>query len=489
MSRGLRWEPGSGRSLRDLLFDRGVEFPCGGMTQCGGCRVRVVSGEVPITDDMRAVFDDDELAQGWRLGCQAEPTVAVEVEVDQWSGEAAILDDREAVPIEPADGLGAVVDVGTTTMVAQIVDRSTGAILGVETALNPQARHGADLISRIQFEQSTPGVLGRLVREAVGGMLTRLSGGRVLEEVLLVGNTAMHHLFCGLDVAPLAAVPFRSPTLGVWEGDAGALGWSVPLARPSRFLPCCGGFVGSDILAGIVATGLAWSLEPGALLDLGTNGEIVVGDRRGLRCASTAAGPAFEGGRISVGMRAGPGAIDGAVVSGDRLEVRVIGDARAPRGICGSGLVDVVAAARALGWIDRRGRVLIEGKRIPIGDGLALTQSDIRELQLAKGAIAAGLALLLGGQTLATGRVFLAGAFGNYVRAASAQRIGLLPGWASDVVAAGNTALRGARMLLLAPSRREALLESVRWRLSHVELASDPGFLDAFTEGLGFPAL
>jgi uncharacterized 2Fe-2S/4Fe-4S cluster protein (DUF4445 family) len=451
--------------------------------------VRVLSGDVPITADMRAVLDAAELAAGWRLGCAAESAGPVVVAVEPWSAE--ILDDRAAVPLEPAEGLGAVVDVGTTTLVAQVVDLATGEVLGVETALNPQARHGADLMSRVRFERDEPGVLALLVRDAVGGMLTRLAAGRVLEEVLLVGNTAMHHLFCGLDVTPLAAVPFRSPTPGEQALEAGALGWSgVGLRRPARFLPCCGGFVGSDVLAGIVATGLATAREPGALLDLGTNGEIVVGDARGLRCASTAAGPAFEGGRISVGMRAGSGAIDRADVDAGagsgRLSCGVIGGGAA-RGICGSGLVDVAAAARALGWIDRRGRVTAEGRVVPLAPGLALSQADIRELQLAKGAIAAGLRLLLDGATLAPGRLFLAGAFGNYVRAEGARRIGLLPAWARDVVAAGNTALRGARMLLLAPGGRGAIVAAVLARASHVELATDPRFLDAYSEALGFP--
>jgi uncharacterized 2Fe-2S/4Fe-4S cluster protein (DUF4445 family) len=486
MSHAVRLEPGPGRSLRDLLFERGVEFPCGGTSQCGACRVRVLAGDVPITADMRAVLDGAELAAGWRLGCQVESAGAVTVEVEQWSG--AILEDREAVPIEPADGWGAVVDVGTTTLVAQVVDRRTGEVLGVETALNPQARHGADLMSRIRFERDEPGVLARLVREAVGGMLARLAGGRDLEEVLLVGNTAMHHLFCGLSVEPLAAVPFRSPRMEAQDLEAPALGWpDLALRTPARFLPCCGGFVGSDVLAGVVAVGLATAREPGSLLDLGTNGEIVVGDARGLRCASTAAGPAFEGGRISVGMRAGTGAIDRAEARGGRLDCSVIGGGPA-RGICGSGLVDAVAAARALGWIDARGRVVAEGRVVPLAPGLSLSQADVRELQLAKGAIAAGLALLLDGQALAPGRVFLAGAFGNYVRAQSARRIGLLPPWAEDAVAAGNTALRGARLLLLAPSRREAILGAALGRLAHVELATDPRFLDAYGEALGFPA-
>jgi len=374
------------------------------------------------------------------------------------------------VPFEPRAGVGAVVDIGTTTLVAQQVDLSTGEVLQVVTALNNQARHGADLMSRVEFELRNPDLLRELITAQVGEMLR---GMGPLKEVLAVGNTVMHHLYCGLDVRPLAAVPFRSENLGLQQ------------AGRVTFLPCSGGFVGSDLLAGLVATGLLESEERGALLDLGTNGEIAVGNRDGIVCASTAAGPAFEGGKIRQGMRAGHGAIDRVERHEEGVRCHVIGGEQA-RGLCGSGLVDAVAAALELGWIGRGGRLANGLASLELTEAVALVQSDVRELQLAKGAIAAGLRLLMGERTIRPDRVFLAGAFGNYIRAESARRIGLLPEWATAPVAAGNTALRGARMLLLAPSRREAILQRMATIVRHVELASNELFQETFVESMGF---
>lgn len=481
----LRLEPTPARPLRDLLFERGVEFPCAGVSQCGGCKVRVIDGEVPITDDMRVVLSPAALASGWRLGCMAEADGPVTLEIAQWS--IAVLDDRADVPFEPAEGLGAVVDIGTTTLVAQLVDRRTGTVLKVETALNPQARFGADLMSRIRHDLAEPGVLKRSIREAVGAMLARLAEDRPVEEVLLVGNTAMHHLFSGLSVEPLAAVPFRPTESGPQRFEANELRWTLDLRQPACFLPCVGGFVGSDLLAGLVAIGLAEASEPGALMDLGTNGEIAVGNRERICCASTAAGPAFEGGRIGMGMRAGGGAIDRVSVRDGVLDCSVIGGGP-PRGLCGSGLVDAAAAALDLGWLNPSGRITGGRKSIPLVDPVRLTQADIRELQLAKGAVAAALVLLLDGRRLTPSRVFLAGAFGNYVRGESARRIGLLPSWVDHPASAGNTALRGARMLLLAVPRREQILDHALRCTEHVELAANPMFQDAYVECMGFPA-
>ena len=250
----LRLEPTPEQTLRDLLFERGVEFPCAGVAQCGGCKVRLLSGDIPVTDEMRVVLTPEEIEAGWRLGCMAEATGPVELEISQWS--IAVLDDRAEVPFEPADGLAAVVDLGTTTLVAQFIDRKTGSVVKVETGLNPQARFGADLMSRIRHDLAEPGTMTALIREAVGAMLACLAEGQALEETLLVGNTAMHHFFCGLSVEPLASVPFRSPLLGERRLGASELGWPVELRRPACFLPCVGGFVGSDLLAGLVATGL-----------------------------------------------------------------------------------------------------------------------------------------------------------------------------------------------------------------------------------------
>ncbi|MGC4051125.1 MAG: ASKHA domain-containing protein [Paludibaculum sp.] len=469
----LELQPKPGEHLADLLYAAGVEFPCGGESNCGGCRVRVLAGDVPVTSQMREVISDHDLAAGWRLACTAESTGPVTVEIEQWT--ASILSDEQSVALEPRNGFGAVVDLGTTTLVVQLVDLSTGEVLGVETALNPQARYGADVMSRIQYDLGHPGVLMDLIRRELGAMIRRLAQDDALEEVLLVGNTAMHHLFCGLSVEPLASVPFESPTLGAVSFTALDLEWP----GPATFLPNLGGFVGSDLLAGIIATGLDESPVPVALFDIGTNGEIVMGSRHGIVCASTAAGPAFEGGRISKGMRAGSGAIDSVHPVNGGFECRVIGGVD-PRGICGSGLVDAVAASRQLGLVQPNGRVTTPGREVLLAPGVALSQSDLRELQLAKGAMAAGLKMLAHPKPA---KLYLAGAFGNYVRQASATAIGLLPG-NFPVEPVGNSALRGARMLLLSPTARQQRLNRLLEQTAHVELAADPEFQDLFAESM-----
>jgi uncharacterized 2Fe-2S/4Fe-4S cluster protein (DUF4445 family) len=283
----------------------------------------------------------------------------------------------------------------------------------------------------------------------------------------------MHHLFCGLDVRPLTHAPFVSPTLGGYR----FADWELAWPGPAVFLPCLGGFVGSDVLCGIVATSMDERTRPRALFDIGTNGEVVVGSAHGIVYASTAAGPAFEGGRIGAGMRAGTGAIDSVHVRGGALDCHVIGGGAA-RGVCGSGLVDAAACGVELGLIGANGRLTNADKRLPLADGIALAQNDIRELQLAKGAMAAGLRMLAAG---GVEKLDLAGAFGNYIRQASARAIGLLP---EDlpVEPVGNSALRGARMLLLAPSTRLARLRKIAALSRHVELAADPDFQYLYAE-------
>ncbi|HEY1221562.1 MAG: ASKHA domain-containing protein [Bryobacteraceae bacterium] len=457
----LELHPRARQTLADQLFAAGVEFPCGGDRACGGCKVRVLEGEVPVTATMRDALSEKEIGDGWRLGCCASAADRVVVEVEQWS--LRVFTDDASVPIEPRAGRGAVIDLGTTTLVVQVVDLSSGEILRVETALNPQARYGADVMSRLQYDLRRPGKLGRLIRQTLGRML----GGEPLREVLVAGNTAMHHLFCGLDVEPLTHAPFVSPTLDARRFEPADLGWPGPV----EFLPCLGGFVGSDVLCGIVATRLDEQTQPHALFDIGTNGEVVVGSQQGIVYASTAAGPAFEGGRIGVGMRAGTGAIDAVHVRDGALDCHVIGGAAA-RGICGSGLVDAAACGLELGLIGANGRLTSVDKRLPLADGISLTQSDIRELQLAKGAMAAGLRMLAGG---GVEKLYLAGAFGNYIRQTSARAIGLLPEDLA-VESVGNSALRGARALLLAPSTRQARLRKIAALSRHVELAANPDF-------------
>jgi len=226
----LELQPRARQTLADRLFAAGVEFPCGGELACGGCKVRVLEGEVPVTATMREALSEEEIRKGWRLACYASAAGRVVVEVEQWS--LRVLGDDASVPIEPRAGRGAAIDLGTTTLVVQVVDLSSGEVLRVETELNPQARFGADVMSRLQHELRRPGEMGRLIREALG----RLLGGEPLREVLVAGNTAMHHLFCGLDVAPLTHAPFLSPTLSACRFEAAGLGWPGPV----EFLPCLG---------------------------------------------------------------------------------------------------------------------------------------------------------------------------------------------------------------------------------------------------------
>ena len=298
----------------------------------------------------------------------------------------------------------------------------------------------------------------------------------------------MHHLFCGINLEPLSHYPFEPVSAGLRLFRADELGWALPGNPAVHFLPCLGGFVGSDILAGLLATRLHEAQLPAALIDLGTNGEIVIGNRERLLCASTAAGPAFEGARISNGMRAATGAIYEVRLESSQLRCRVLGHGQA-RGICGSGLVDAVAASLDLGLILPSGR-LASGDSFPVAPPVSLTQQDIRQLQLAKGAIAAGLRLLLEQWGVAPDqldRIYVAGAFGNYINYTSARRIGLLKFPPDKVQPAGNTALLGAKLALSTPSNMTAptLLSSPKPRMS--PSTKTPNFQEAYVEEMTFP--
>ncbi|MBS1854067.1 MAG: DUF4445 domain-containing protein [Acidobacteria bacterium] len=457
----VKTEPGA--PLRDLLLPFGVEFPCGGKGRCRRCRVRVLEGDV----DPGAGGDAADLEPGCMLACRARAAANATLEIGQF--EAPILADDRPFSFEPRPGRAIAIDLGTTTVVAQLVDLATGAVLGVRTALNPQAAWGADVMTRIEHALHPEGRarLRDAIHAALDEMIASLCGNRQPDAVAICGNTAMLHLFDGLDPTPLSHAPFEP----------------VHLESPNGFLPCIGGFVGSDILAGIVATGMHESGDLSVLIDLGTNGEVVVGNRERLLCASTAAGPAFEGGRISRGMRASTGAISEAAVEGDGIRCTVIGGGPA-RGICGSGLVDAVAAGLDLGRITPRGRT---PQPLELADGLALTQADVRELQLAKAAIAGGVRALLhqlGAAPADVRRVWLAGAFGNYVNRASARRIGLLEFPEETVEPAGNTALLGAKIALFAP---DPTFRGVRVIARHVPLGADPAFQDAYVDAMPFP--
>ena len=484
---GLELAVASGTRLQDILFAQGVEFPCGGRGRCKGCRVKVLRGNLPVRVEEINLLTPDEIETGWRLSCCHSLTGDLELELAQW--EAAILSDQTSFRFVPRDGLGIAIDLGTTTIAAQLLDLATGNVLAVQTALNAQASHGGDVMSRVEFAIAGGHLeLQRVVRDQLGEMVARLLpavSDSKLNRIVIVGNTVMHHLFCGVNIAPLATHPFQSEHAGRFQFSPRDLGWCLPEQTVVEFLPCLGGFVGSDILAGIVATGLHESRELMALMDLGTNGEVVVGNRDRLLCTATAAGPAFEGARISQGMRAATGAISEVRAEDGFISCRVIGGGEA-RGLCGSGLVDAVAAGLELDWIHPNGR-MANNCVMPLAGNVSLLPADVRELQLAKGAIAAGLWILtnrLGASLDDITQLHLAGAFGNYISLTSARQIGLIRVPLNRVTPAGNTALLGAKRALFEDA---AGWDDIVRRVENVALNEDPAFQEIYAKEMRFP--
>ncbi len=485
---GQQCEVAADTPLQDVLFAQGVEFPCGGRGRCKGCRVKMLAGNLSVSDEEKKLLTLAELAAGWRLACRHKMTGDLELELAQW--EMPVLGDQSAFAFTPRAGLGVAIDLGSTTIAAQLVDLANGNVLAVSTALNAQARLGGDLMSRIDHAQrGGEAELCALIREQLGGLVKELVASAQstapVTRVVIVGNSVMHHLFCGLSVTPFAAHPFepaRPERIGFTPSQ---LGWALPESAVIEFLPCLGGFVGSDILAGIMATGLHESRELVALLDLGTNGEVVVGNCDRILCCSTAAGPAFEGARISMGMRAATGAVSAVEVRDGKPDCRIVGGGE-PRGLCGSGLVDAVAAGLELNWIQPGGRMTLL-PAMPLAGTVVLTPTDVREFQLAKGAIAAGLRILANRFGVAVEQIHtlhLAGDFGNYISRASARRVGLLRLPLSRIVPAGNAALHGAKRALF---EDPALWDALARHVEHISLNEDPGFHDSYVEEMRFP--
>jgi uncharacterized 2Fe-2S/4Fe-4S cluster protein (DUF4445 family) len=289
-------------------------------------------------------------------------------------------------------------------------------------------------------------------------------------------------------VEPLSHSQFHPVNDGMQKFLATDLGWEIIRNASVSFLPSLGGFVGSDLLAGILATRMYESSELAGLIDLGTNGEVVLGNREKLLCCSTAAGPAFEGGQISMGMRSSTGAIAEVTASRGGFECKTLGNV-APRGICGSGLVDALALALDMKLLNEGGRLSSDQDYLMICPPVKITQQDVREVQVAKAAISAAMRILLeelGASVDAVKRLHLAGAFGNYINRKSAYRIGLIDLPPDRVQPAGNTALRGAKLALFLPD--EKIYSRIKHQTTHVGLNTNVHFQDIFVDEMMFPS-
>jgi uncharacterized 2Fe-2S/4Fe-4S cluster protein (DUF4445 family) len=521
-----------------------IEAPCNGAGQCGKCAVLVPNGQLShlelheppcridpatsrvlachaeITGDVTITVPQQQESGLVVVGSGASRSVALAPYVtrvyDPKRGTTALHGGGKQLAEEPGDtrafNFGIVIDIGTTTLVAALIDLGTGREVASASALNPQSLHAQDVLSRIRFA-STPEGLAQLQSELMQALndLTEnvcREGGIVGEQVyeaVFSGNTCMMHLAAGVDPSPLGRLPFTPSITGGFHLSAGLLGLKIAARGVVYFPHIISAYVGADISVGILAADLAGLSGVSLFIDIGTNGELALAVDGNLTASATAAGPAFEGMNISCGMRAASGAIERvSLAPGGTLEVGVIGAAE-PCGICGSGLMDLVALLLKHGIIGPSGRFAspedapaallerLEGaagtRAFRVAPQVTLTQKDVRQVQLAKGAIRAGIELLLDGAAISSAqldRILIAGSFGYHLSEESLLILGLLPPEAAGKISfLGNTSRSGGEMLLLNQTLRDELAGIVS-RVKSVELAADPAFERVFVEAMKF---
>ena len=421
-----------------------------------------------------------------------------------------------------ADCYAVAFDIGTTTLAAYLIDLNSGHQVSVASAINPQTRVGDDVISRISYVMQEADGLDRLrmsVTDELNQLLktlceaAKVSADRVYE-ASVVGNTCMTHLFLGIDPTHLAQAPYVPTVSQSVYIPAPELGLEINPSGRIHVLPNIAGYVGADTVGVVVASALHLDDQLTLAVDIGTNGEIVLGSKDRMVACSTAAGPAFEGAHIKFGMRAAPGAIDGVWLEDNQIHVSTIGGEKAV-GLCGSGLLDAIICLVNAGIIDSGGRI-VDKEEVPeefahlrsrLQDGergndfvltlpdestsepVLITQRDVRELQLAKAAIGAGIHSLMDKLNVSVDdldKVVLAGAFGNYVRKESAIAAGMIPNVPlSKVHSVGNAAGEGAKLALISKEAREDA-DRIATSIEYIELTTDPGFQERFADALMF---
>ena len=404
----------------------------------------------------------------------------------------------------------AAIDLGTTTIVGYLLDGRNGQTLATESRMNPQMQYGGDVIQRADYvlEHSTE-ALSECVRKTINEILENLIGkapkvsdervseARDIYQISLVGNTCMHHLFLGISPASLVHAPYTPAISQPLTLRASDYGIQIHKKGQLILLPNIAGYIGADTSGCLLALRQDLKEEITLLLDIGTNTEMILGNKYGLAACSAASGPAFEGPKIQCGMRGLPGAIDHVKYENGKWQYTTIENEK-PTGLCGSGLIDLVAELLRAGLLDENG-IFHSGQEkedifvlVPPGEhnkGVYLTQKDIGEVQLAKAAIAAGIRLLMKKRNVEESQiqtVYLAGGFGNYMNASNAAQIGLIPeSFAGKVQCVGNAAGEGAKIALLNKNERLEMEAAVQ-KIEFLELAACPEFQDCFVDELGF---
>lgn len=512
LPQGKTVEIEAGKTILEAAAKAGVDIDgnCGGKGTCGKCKVKIAS-------------------EGYVLACLTHIKEDTVVEIPETETTASRkkklvkLPDSFKADKGESGSVGVAVDIGTTTLVVMFWDLETGRMLDIDAMTNPQGVYGADVISRISFTMENDDgcqILHDKVVNAINSTVEEFCSKKGcdinrIKKYAVVGNTTMSHLFLNVAPASLAVAPFAPAFTGkvVMTGEEAALAGD-PSARVV-VAPNIAGHVGSDITAGIITTDLM-DMDKGHLfIDIGTNGEIVLSAKGRILACSTAAGPAFEGNSVKYGMRAAAGAIERVDLEEEGVKIGSIGDSD-PIGICGSGIIDAVGELIRTGVADKSGRILKKDRARSKGisehilDNIAeseggndfllyagekpeenvyITQKDVREIQLAKAAISAGISIMM--EEIGIGideieKVSIAGAFGNYIRRESALNMGLLPGVDIEKIQAiGNSAGIGASMILLSEAA-EAEAERVSKTVEHIELAEKKNFQDEYLKGMRF---
>ncbi len=454
-------------SLLRQLRDQGYFIPayCGGRGSCGKCRVRFSEHLPDATETERQMLSADELAAGWRLACRVFAEGTCVLEIPEYAIENVATADTLAKEYpaigNPGDNRYALaIDIGTSTIAASLIDVMNRETVKTVTGINHQIAYGADVLSRIDASNRGEGrKLQELLFSDLGDLCRQLGIGENVKTlpmpVVIAGNTTMQHLLQGLSCRGLGVFPFTPVDI------------SMHLYKNMTILPGIGTYVGAEIVSGIVACGINQKEDISMLVDLGTNGEMVIGNKDRILVASAAAGPAFEGGSISCGSPGVPGAIDTVTIEHGKTSITTIGGEKAS-GICGSGVLDTVYELRKEEIIDESGMLkeeYLEGG-FPLAPGITFTAKDVSEVQLAKAAIRAGIEILLQSYGITynqVSRLYLAGGFGQKMDCDKAVGIGMLPKeLRSRITAAGNSSLEGAKKLAMESSLAKSFRHAVR---------------------------
>lgn len=471
-----------GKKVIELLSQIGgmlPDTPCGGKGSCGKCKMKLKGALSAPNDDEKRLLGAD-IDKGFRLVCCTVALGDFEYEAAE-DGASGIETDFVLDTAVTSDKRGTVLaaDIGTTTVALYKCDAKSGTVLAKTGFVNPQRKHGADVISRLVY--AGEGGAGELEAEINSALLegARELGAENAEYAVICANTVMEHLLCGEDTSTLARMPFTPATLFGAE-------YELSFCKRSYIAPCIAAYVGGDITLGALACSLDRVEELTLYIDIGTNGEIVLADRKRMLSCAAAAGPAFEGGNIECGMMAQDGAVCRVYNNAGKIAFDTISEDK-PRGICGSGLIDAIAVLLELELMDETG--MLEEERVYLCEDVYISRKDVRNLQSAKAAVAAGVRTLCYEMKCSVSdikRVIISGGFGSHIDPDSARRIGLIPyGCDSGIEFAGNCAGKGAVMLAINEGLKTRAGEICR-RMEYTELSGHKKFNEYYIDEMYF---